>query len=552
MDLDTDAASSERLSAASERSALLHGWRDKLTAMLRGILAFTACSLAFAQSGPTVSAVVNTFTYTTTLCPGGLATIYGSNFGSDPTKVQVSIEGQFAWVQPTGFGATSFTIQLPFGIGTGSQSLNVTVAGVAAGPFSITLTATAPAVPTVNASGTGLGAFYDSKGNEITFTNPATPEETLTTFASGLGSTSPATPTGPSTAGNPAATLPTVTVGGVNCTVLGAVLYPSTTVAGVYQVNFIVPASGVQGTAPVVISTGGLSSPNTVTLPIAGTSSVVNNASFANPGTIAPGSIASIFANGLGSAITLETSGVFPSTTSEGLQITFNGIPAPIFHVIPPTAPGFSSSGQIDLLVPDTLPTTGTVNVQLTTSTADYANYTLNMAAASPGLYRFTDPKTSNQYAIVQFANSAWVDLPVTATSDIGLPACAASTPATTQCGQPANIGDYLVIYLTGLGLATVNGNPTGATLPVGQNPPANGSTLYETPTMPTVTIGGVAATPLFSGLAPGFAGEYQIDVQVPAGVASGDSVPLVVTMMGQKDTANISIQPSRVPPPNQ
>ena len=210
------------------------------------------------------------------------------------------------------------------------------------------------------------------------------------------------------------------------------------------------------------------------------------------------------------------------------------------------------SSPQIDLLVPSDLPTTGTVNVQLTTSSADYPNYTLNMVPASPSMFRFTDPKTSNAYAIVQFLNSAWIVLPTAAATDIGFPVCTASTALATECGQPANIGDYLTIYLTGLGRATAGGSPTGAILPSGQNPPASGNPLYETPTMPTVTIGGVPATPLFSGLAPGFAGEYQIDVQVPAGVASGDSVPVVVTMLGASDTANISIQPSRVPPPGQ
>ena len=66
------------------------------------------------------------------------------------------------------------------------------------------------------------------------------------------------------------------------------------------------------------------------------------------------------------------------------------------------------------------------------------------------------------------------------------------------------------------------------------------------------MTIGGIPATVAFSGLTPGYAGEYQIDVTVPSGVASGDAVPVVVTMLGVSDTANISIQPGRVPPPNQ
>jgi uncharacterized protein (TIGR03437 family) len=190
------------------------------------------------------------------------------------------------------------------------------------------------------------------------------------------------------------------------------------------------------------------------------------------------------------------------------------------------------------------------VNVQLTTSSALYPNYTLNMVPASPSMFRFTDPKTGNAFAVVQFANSAWVVLPAAATADIGFPACTASTGAATECGQPAAIGDTLVIYLTGLGLATPNGSPTGTPLPTGQNPPVSGNPLYETPTLPAVTIGGIPATVLFSGLTPGYAGEYQIDVTVPAGVSNGDSVPVKVTMLGASDTANISIQPGRVTPP--
>ena len=48
------------------------------------------------------------------------------------------------------------------------------------------------------------------------------------------------------------------------------------------------------------------------------------------------------------------------------------------------------------------------------------------------------------------------------------------------------------------------------------------------------MTIGGVAATNLiYSGLAPGLVGLYQLNVQVPAGVAAGDAVEVVVTVGG-------------------
>jgi len=186
------------------------------------------------------------------------------------------------------------------------------------------------------------------------------------------------------------------------------------------------------------------------------------------------------------------------------------------------------------------------VDVQLSTSSAAYPVYKLNMVPANPGLYRVPDPSNSSRSnAIAQFNGTIWLAMPASMTAALGLPACTSSTNALTQCGRPATEGDLLVLYVTGLGLATPGGDPNGKPLPTGQVAPLSGSPLYQTPTMPAVTIGGVPVTQIyFSGLVPGFAGLYQIDVAVPSGIASGDDVPVVVTMAGQSDTATISIQP--------
>ena len=509
---------------------------------LRVCFAALAFSAAAVAQTPTVTAVYNSDSYSTTLCPGLIAVVIGTNFGTDGSKVTVTVGGKPAYVYANDLSATAMAVEIPFELSPGPSTLTVTVAGAPSSPFNVTLAAVSPAFAVPNSAATGLALAYDAKTTAlITYAAPANPGQTLTAYAIGLGVTTPATPTGASVPSNLVVPTPTLTVGGV----AAKVLFAGSIGGGLYQINFTVPATGVQGTEPLVVTVGGVSSSSTIYVALAGLSAVAVNGSFANPGTIAPGSIASIFANGLGSASTNEVSGVFPAVQSEGVEVTFHGEGAPIFHLIPAATPQ-----QIDLFVPSDLPTSGTVNVQLTTSSADYANYTLNMAPASPSMFRFTDPKTTDQFAIAQFANTAWVVLPVAATADIGFPACSATTNAATECGQPAALGDTLVLYLTGLGLATPNGDPAGTPLPTGQNPPLSGSPLYETPTMPTVTIGGVAAKVLFSGLTPGYAGEYQIDVTIPTGVASGDSVPVVVTMLGASDTANISIQPGRVAPP--
>ena len=45
--------------------------------------------------------------------------------------------------------------------------------------------------------------------------------------------------------------------------------------------------------------------------------------------------------------------------------------------------------------------------------------------------------------------------------------------------------------------------------------------------------IGGRSATVQFAGLAPGFVGLYQVNVEIPAGVEPGPEVPLVLFQNG-------------------
>jgi uncharacterized protein (TIGR03437 family) len=57
-------------------------------------------------------------------------------------------------------------------------------------------------------------------------------------------------------------------------------------------------------------------------------------------------------------------------------------------------------------------------------------------------------------------------------------------------------------------------------------------STTYNTASAVSVTVGGEQATVYGAALAPGYAGLYQIAIQIPASLANGD-YPVVATING-------------------
>jgi uncharacterized protein (TIGR03437 family) len=61
----------------------------------------------------------------------------------------------------------------------------------------------------------------------------------------------------------------------------------------------------------------------------------------------------------------------------------------------------------------------------------------------------------------------------------------------------------------------------------------------------PTVTIGGIPIMVLFSGIAPGTAAEYQLNVIIPDGITTGDDVPVVIDFDNSSDTTTISVASS-------
>jgi len=126
------------------------------------------------------------------------------------------------------------------------------------------------------------------------------------------------------------------------------------------------------------------------------------------------------------------------------------------------------------------------------------------LAPFSPGLFA-TNQQGSGQGAIL-IANSGIVAAP----------------SGTIPGSRPAARGEFISIFCTGLG-PVANQPASGA--------PALANPLSTTRTSPVVTIGGVPAPVVFSGLAPGFVGLYQVNAQVPITSSTGNAVPAVLTI---------------------
>ncbi len=219
------------------------------------------------------------------------------------------------------------------------------------------------------------------------------------------------------------------------------------------------------------------------------------NAATNMAGPIAAGSLVSLYGTNLTN--TTAQASVLPLPTTLGnVSVFVNGFPAPLLFVSP---------GQINLQIPwelglgdGTAPIAVIVNGPTTRGTA--ANSPVN-GTPSNTIKANVGDFGPGVFAVVQADGSL-------------------------TSSKPAGAGDVLIIYANGLGAVD-------SPVVTGQVAPSD--RLIRTTETPTITIGGVTAQVLiFSGLAPGFAGLYQVNVQVPAGVAAGGSTPLVVSIGGQ------------------
>ncbi len=287
---------------------------------------------------------------------------------------------------------------------------------------------------------------------------------------------------------------------------------------GVYQYFM-----GVDGKAVLVVGTGATysMSVNLWAQPSQSTSvfidplSIFNAASYAPiTNSVAPGEFVTIFGVGL-SAAAQGAQSLPLSTTLGNTQVTVNGRLAPL---------DFVSPTQINLLVPFET-TESLATFQVKNNGAPSNQVTVYTSPTAPGVFTFSSLGGVTYPAGVGPAAVTHLDYSLV-TSD-----------------NPAAAGETLVLYLTGLGAVTPKVD-NGAAGPA--NPPSVANEYKS------ASIGidifdskGVDsnATVSFAGLAPYFAGLYQINFVVPSGVASGEAYLNVSTGEAYTSEAKLFVQ---------
>ena len=221
---------------------------------------------------------------------------------------------------------------------------------------------------------------------------------------------------------------------------------------------------------------------------------VVNSASYAGPA--APGAMVTVFGQNLASGVASATA-VPLATSLAGATVLINGSPAPMLY---------ASSSQINFQMPLLDP--GAASMSVERDGAGSAPVSVVVAPSVPGIFAFGE----NQGVIQN--------------EDYTL----------NYPGNPARPGTPIIVWATGQGDVIPS-------VPAGQGAPAN--PLSQTISLPSVTIGGLPAQVLFSGLAPGFVGFWQINAMVPANAPAGDDIPVQVVLNGAaSNTVTMALAP--------
>jgi uncharacterized protein (TIGR03437 family) len=228
----------------------------------------------------------------------------------------------------------------------------------------------------------------------------------------------------------------------------------------------------------------------------------VTNAANYSTRPLTAGTITALFPTVTSNPIAADTAAapgnVFPlPKTLADTQILLNGKQIPLLFVSPK---------QDNVILPNVLPTTGTMDLQaVRISTGQiYGAAEVALASASPGLFTLA-ALGSGQVIAVNVQDGTVND-----------------------ASHAVARGQFIILYGTGVGPVP---NPPADGMPASGQPAIDlPNVLIAAPAPATGGSGGfIQGTATYSGLAPGFAGLWQINVQIPSGAQTGGAVVIKV-----------------------
>jgi len=234
-------------------------------------------SLANIRPAIALTGAADAASYNTVVAPGEIVSIFGKDMAVTPASagappLPVNLSDAQVWVNNVPaplFYVSPWQInaQIPYETAPGTAQIQVS-SGAGNATLRVQVTAAAPAIFTVNSSGSGAGAIEHAlSGQLVTSTNPAAAGEVVAVYCTGLGAVSPSISDGAAGRVPPAQTVMPVTasIAGAPASVIFAGLAPG--FAGLYQVNVLIPAGTAAGTQNLRISTNGSAS-NTVSIAV--------------------------------------------------------------------------------------------------------------------------------------------------------------------------------------------------------------------------------------------------------------------------------------------
>jgi uncharacterized protein (TIGR03437 family) len=209
-------------------------------------------------------------------------------------------------------------------------------------------------------------------------------------------------------------------------------------------------------------------------------------------GGLGPGNIVQIYGSGLASAANAPALLPLP-TEVNGTSVLIGGVAAPLFYVSP---------GQVNAQIPFELSAGNQYQVIVSANGALTTPQPIQLTPAMPAILQF-----NSGTVVAQHQDGTLI-----------------------EDSSPAAPGEYVTIYLSGLGA-------TDVVVPSGTPSPA--TPLAHVVDTPVLTLNGTNVPVTFAGLTPGLVGLYQINFQIPQSTRDGN-FELVISQSGTVSNTTI------------